>query len=202
MRRNYPHTKTDDELLLSIRLNDDQSAFSVLYDRYWDKSLAIAYNLTHDKSQAKDIVQDVFISFWKRRTTLEINNFSNYLATSIKFSFFMHIEKERRRRVIREEKLDLQDEAILDEQIEALFCADYLSNLLECLPEKCRLVVSYSRLHDMKNSEIAKKMNISEKTVEGHLTKGLKIIRAKFRLDLLHLTVLYAMYLHDTFLHQ
>ncbi|MBP1638903.1 MAG: polymerase sigma-70 factor [Bacteroidetes bacterium] len=202
MSRDYPYTKTDDELLLCVRLNDCESSFSVLYDRYWDKSLGIAYNLTHDKSQAKDIVQDVFISFWNRRNTLEINNFSNYLATSIKFSFFVHIEKERRRRIIREEKLDPQDEAILDEQIETLFCADYFSNLLESLPEKCRLVISYSRLDDMKISEIAEKMNISEKTVEGHLTKGLKIIRAKFRIDLLLLTILYAMYLHDTFSRQ
>ncbi len=202
MDREYLNTKTDDELLQSIRLEDNNDSFTVLYDRYWNKSLAIAYNLTHDKSLAKDIVQEVFISFWNRRKTLQINNFSNYLATSVKFSYFMHIEKERRRRIIREEKLDPQHEAALDEQIEALFCADYFSSLLESLPEKCRLVISYSRLDDMKNADIAEKMNISEKTVEGHLTKGLKIIRAKFRLDLLHLTVLYAMCLHDTFTHQ
>jgi|WetSurMetagenome_2_1015567.scaffolds.fasta_scaffold42798_2 RNA polymerase sigma-70 factor (family 1) len=198
MKRDYLNTKTDEELLQLIKLENDSDSFSELYNRYWDKSLAITYNLTHDKSLAEDLVQDLFISFWNRRTTIKINNFSSYLATAIKFSFYMHIEKEKRRRIIREEKLAPHDEAVLDEQIEALFCADYFSKLLEVLPEKCKLVVSYSRLEDMSNADIAKKMNISEKTVEGHLTKGLKIIRSKFRIDIFNLVILYAMYLHDT----
>ncbi len=198
MKRNYLNTKTDEELLQLIKSKNDRDSFSELYDRYWDKSLAIFYNLTHDKSLSEDLVQELFISFWNRRKTLEINIFSSYLATAIKFSFYMHIEKERRRRMIREEKLAPHDEAILDEQIETLFCADYFSKLLEALPEKCKLVVKYSRLDDMSNADIAKKMNISEKTVEGHLTKGLKIIRSKFRLDLFNLVILYATFLHDT----
>lgn len=202
MSKDSLNTKTDDELLQSIKLIDDQSSFAVLYDRYWNKSLAIAYNLTHDKSLAKDIVQELFISFWNRRETLEINNFSSYLATAIKFSFYMHIEKERRRRIIREDKLDPKDEAVVDEQIEALYFTDYFLSLIETLPEKCRLVVSYSRLDDMTNADIATKMNISEKTVEGHLTKGLKIIRSKFKHDLLDLTLLSAMCFFDNLTHQ
>ncbi|OXG05084.1 RNA polymerase sigma-70 factor (ECF subfamily) [Flavobacterium araucananum] len=181
MNKDHSNTVSDDVLLKHICLHDDHGSFTMLYDRYWNKALAIAYNLTKDKSVAKDIVQDVFISFWNRRTTLEINNFDSYLATSLKFSVFSHFEKERRRRIIREEKLEIKQEAILDEQIESMFTTDYFSNLLEHLPEKCKLVVQYSRIEDMKNAEIAKTMNISEKTVEGHLTKGLKIIRNKFR---------------------
>ncbi|GAA6765754.1 RNA polymerase sigma-70 factor [Flavobacterium sp. CGRL1] len=172
---------SDDVLLLHISLHDDHGSFTVLYDRYWNRSLAIAYNLTRDKSVSKDIVQDLFISFWNRRKTLEINNFESYLATALKFSVFSHFEKERRRRIIREQKIEIKEEAILDQQIEEMFYEDYFLNLTEQLPEKCRLVVHYSRLEDMKNAEIAKTMNISEKTVEGHLTKGLKIIRNKFR---------------------
>jgi RNA polymerase sigma-70 factor (family 1) len=191
MNKNSLHTKTDDELLHSIQLNDDHSSFSVLYDRYWDKSLAISYNLTRDKSQAKDIVQEVFISIWNRRKTLEIKNFSSYLATAIKFSFYMHIEKERRRRVILEDKLERKTEAEIDDQIEALYFTDYFLSLIETLPEKCKLVVSYSRLDDMSNADIAKKMNISEKTVEGHLTKGLKIIQRKFKGDIFSVNILF-----------
>lgn len=182
MNKDYPNKKTDAVLLEQIRLNDDHTSFTILYDRYWNKSLAIAYNLTKDKFIAKDLVQDLFVGFWNKRKTMQINNFESYIATAIKFSFYSHVEKERRRRVIREEKLETKEEAELDEQIETLFTSDYFSNLIETLPEKCKLVVSYSRIHDMKNADIAVMMNISEKTVEGHLTKGLKIIRNKFKL--------------------
>ncbi|MBP1618131.1 MAG: polymerase sigma-70 factor [Bacteroidetes bacterium] len=192
MNRDFRHEKTDDELLNAIRLNDEYSSFSAIYERYWDKSLAIAYNLTRDKSLAKDIVQDVFVSFWNRRKSLEINNFGNYIATAIKFSFYLHIDRERRRRVILEEKLERKAEAEADEQIEKLFYVDYFLSLIETLPEKCRLVVSYSKLHDMNNADIAQKMNISEKTVEGHLTKGLKIIQRKYKGDAFIINALYA----------
>ncbi|MCI9843588.1 RNA polymerase sigma-70 factor [Flavobacterium pectinovorum] len=181
MSKDHSNNGSDNELLKRISLYDDHASFTALYDRYWNKSLAIAYNLTKDKSISKDIVQDLFIGLWNRRKNLEVTNFDAYLATALKFSVYSHFEKERRRRVIREEKLEVKEEAILDDQIESMFLNDYLLNLMEHLPEKCRLVVGYSRIDEMKNAEIAKTMNISEKTVEGHLTKGLKIIRNKFR---------------------
>lgn len=181
MNKVIPDLISDELLLEQISSHDDHVSFTMLYDRYWNKSLAVAYNLTKDKSTSKDIVQEVFISFWNRRKSLEIKSFEAYLATSLKFSVFSHLDKERRRRIIREENLEIKKEAVPDDQIESLFTNDYFQNLMEHLPEKCRLVVQYSRINDMKNAEIAKQMNISEKTVEGHLTKGLKIIRNKFR---------------------
>jgi RNA polymerase sigma-70 factor (ECF subfamily) len=49
--------------------------------------------------------------------------------------------------------------------------------VVEQLPEKCRLVFSYKRDHHMTTPEIAHKMDISEKTVEFHLTKAIKTLR-------------------------
>ncbi|WPQ66181.1 RNA polymerase sigma-70 factor [Chitinophaga sancti] len=173
--------ESDEYLLDLIRLNNDHAAFSMLYERYWNKLLAISFNLTNDKSVSKEIVQEIFISLWNRRNSLEIKNLNNYLATAVKFSFFDFIEKERRRRVLASAKFGEREEAELDLGIEALFMKEYLTSLLTSLPEKCRLIVTYSRIHDMSNSAIAEKLNISEKTVEGHLTKGLKLLRSNFK---------------------
>lgn len=45
------------------------------------------------------------------------------------------------------------------------------------LSPKCRKVFEMSRSEGMKNSEIAENMGMSEKTVEGYITKSLKQIR-------------------------
>jgi RNA polymerase sigma-70 factor (ECF subfamily) len=45
------------------------------------------------------------------------------------------------------------------------------------LPEHCRVVFEMSRFEDLKNREIEEKLGISQKTVEAHLTKALKILR-------------------------
>ena len=45
------------------------------------------------------------------------------------------------------------------------------------LPEKCKEVFELSRNDNLSNKEIAEKLNISVKTVEGHITKALKRIK-------------------------
>jgi RNA polymerase sigma factor (sigma-70 family) len=49
------------------------------------------------------------------------------------------------------------------------------------LPEKCRLVFLYSRKEQYTNKEIAAAMQLSEKTVEAHLTKALKHLRVRLK---------------------
>jgi len=173
---------SDQELTLLLRQGNEH-AFTAIYNRYWNKLTAIAYNLLRDKSSAKEIVQDLFVSVWNRKEKLEINNLSGYLATAVRFSIFKQIERERRRREIESRELGMLDEAALDQEIEVKFLKEYLAGQTDFLPEKCRLVFNYSRMMDMSIPEIAEKMNISEKTVEGHLTKGLKLVRVNLQND-------------------
>lgn len=53
-----------------------------------------------------------------------------------------------------------------------------LENVLKEMPPKCREVFKMSKLQKMKYKEIAERLNISEKTVENHIGKAIKIIRA------------------------
>ena len=46
------------------------------------------------------------------------------------------------------------------------------------LPDKCKEVFNLSRTENLTNQEVAAQLNISEKTVEGHITNALKRIKA------------------------
>jgi RNA polymerase sigma-70 factor (ECF subfamily) len=48
---------------------------------------------------------------------------------------------------------------------------------LEKLPEKSRAVFEMSRFQELKYHEIAKVLELSLKTVEGHMTKALRHLR-------------------------
>jgi RNA polymerase sigma-70 factor (family 1) len=163
--------------LIDLLKSSDHFAFTEIYNRYWDKLVAISYNHTREKFAAKEIVQDLFVGIWNRRTHIEIHHLSGYLATAVKFAIFKQIERERRRREIENNKVIPITHTTLEQEIEFKFLQEYLHGEIEKLPEKCRLVFNYSRMQDMSIPEIAKEMNISEKTVEGHLTKGLKAIK-------------------------
>ena len=167
--------------LTDLLKSGDQLAFTEIYNRYWDKLVAVSYNLTREKSAAKEIVQDLFVGIWNRRDNIEIHNLAGYLATAVKFAVFKQVERERRRREIENYKLAQINHTTLEQEIEFKFLQEYLRGEMEKLPEKCRLVFNYSRIRDMSIPEIAKEMNISEKTVEGHLTKGLKIMKVNLK---------------------
>jgi RNA polymerase sigma-70 factor (family 1) len=171
---------SDLELIELLKVKD-QEAFAEIYSRYWNKLMAIAYNHTKDKSAAQEIVQELFIGLWNRRDQLEILNIGNYLATAIKFSIYKQIDKEKRRREVENNGTGFYNYSEDEEKIEAKFLQEYINGLVEQLPEKCRLVFNYSRVQGLSIPEIANEMNISEKTVEGHLTKGLKTIKSNLK---------------------
>ncbi|MCY4779621.1 RNA polymerase sigma-70 factor [Sphingobacterium sp. UT-1RO-CII-1] len=166
-----------DEQLLCLLQQGDEPAFTEIYTRYSRKLLAIAFNYARDPDLAEEIVQDIFLSLWERRLSLKIDSLEAYLATAVKFAIFRQIYTQKKRLELAKNHYKVQT-AILDEdKIYAKFLDEYIQGIAETLPEKCRLVFQYSRNMHLNNKEIAEKMNISEKTVESHMTKALKTIR-------------------------
>lgn len=58
----YRH-ETDESLFYQVSL-DDEKAFEEIYNRYWAKLYSQAFKRIKDTEAAREIVQDVFTSFW------------------------------------------------------------------------------------------------------------------------------------------
>jgi len=171
---------TDHDLKQLLKENDHR-AFTEIYARYWKKMLLVAWNHSNQSDEAKDIVADVFTSLWERRHKVDIDNIPAFLTTAIKFNIFKDYQKRQRRKALIEANYEF-DEAIDDEsKLDALFLKEYIDGIVEEMPEKCRLAFLYSRKAGLKNKEIADKINLSEKSVEGNITKALKIIRGELK---------------------
>jgi RNA polymerase sigma-70 factor (family 1) len=168
-----------DAELMDLLKSGDHDAFTALYNKYWDRLLAIAYNHTRDKSAAKEIVQNLFVGLWNRRESLKIDNVGNYLATATKFAVFKEYYRKQNRENSLVGKLTIEEEYHVEEKIAAKFLQEYINGIVETLPEKCRLVFKLSREEHKSHAEIAQELEISEKTVEMHITKALKTIRAE-----------------------
>jgi len=171
---------TDDHLASLLELGDE-SAFTEIYNRYWNKLLAIAYNHTKDKSAAQEIVQEVFLSLWNKRTEVEIKSINNYLATAIKFTVFKSYYRYNKRQESFRAKLNSPIYHLEEELIDAKFLQDYINGIVETLPQKCKMVFKLSREMGLTIPEIADAMEISTKTAEAHLTKALKVVRLNLK---------------------
>ena len=82
---------TEEGLLASIRM-DDEKAFKELFKKYWRKAHRMAYAKVRSKEIAEEIVQDIFTTLWDKRATLQINNFSSYLFTTVKNKSLNYIQ--------------------------------------------------------------------------------------------------------------
>jgi RNA polymerase sigma-70 factor (ECF subfamily) len=169
-------TLTDHDLLVFLKEGREE-AFAEIYRRHWEKLLAIGLHYTQSKELAEEVVHDVFLRLWLQRASVEINSLAPYLGTAVKFSVFKALMKERRRSQIRARLPQSEIVSNDDERIEARFLQEYFQGIIETLPEKCRIVFRYSREDSLSLAEIAARMNISQKTVESHMTKALKTLR-------------------------
>jgi RNA polymerase sigma-70 factor (ECF subfamily) len=170
---------TDQQLLDLIR-TDDRSAFTELYNRYWDKTYAVALHRLEDEHEAEEVVQEVFLSIWQRRATLQLTHtVATYLAVAVKYKVINHLAKQHRRQ-LQHDELTITSPVVADSTADWLHekeLRQLLEKTISQLPEKCRIVFLLSRDENKTYAEIAAELNISQKTVEAHMSKALRELR-------------------------
>jgi len=177
---------TDAELI--ARLQDgEHAAFTEIYRRFWDKIFVVAFHRLQHQSDAEEVVQDVFFSLWKRRATLEIKySLNTYLSAAVKYQVINKQSRGYANRHVDPSTIELQEQGVDSTQL--WFSERELKQQLELhieqLPEKCRLVFKMSREQFLSNAAIAKELGVSEKAVEAHITKALKVLKGKLYIGL------------------
>ena len=58
-------------------------------------------------------------------------------------------------------------------------CIRDRNDVIDRLPEKCRLVFILNRFEELSYKEVAERLGISVKTVENQMSKALRILRAE-----------------------
>jgi RNA polymerase sigma-70 factor (family 1) len=168
------------ELLLKIA-DGDQRAFGMLFEEHQQLIFNIALKLTRSRSRSKEVVQDVFLKIWNKRTELlEIDNFGafiNRVARNKSIDALRVIAREALRTVeLQEAHLetgDTQTEKTLEFQETTALIKEALASLT---PQQRR---AYQLCHEMglKYEEAATEMGISPGTVQTHMKLALRNIR-------------------------
>lgn len=176
-----PYKQLSDNDLLYLMSKDREQAFNELFNRYWDKLLQKAIQKIDDVMEAENIVQDVFVSLWRRRKELKItNSFSHYLLVSVKYRIIKVLNRQRVRRVYFEEgcsSIDLLDDSTR-QYLDFVELQERLEQLVGNLPEKARLIYRMNKEEGMSYREIASELDITEKAVDAHLGRVKKALRS------------------------
>ena len=174
-----------DETLLDLVAGGDKEAFTMLYRRYWQPLFASAARALRSKTDAADLVQDIFLSIWNRRHELNITgSLAAYLQTSVKYSVIKYIEKNITRRdylVLITEMLVSYQPPDVESQLQIKELQNVIQSAVEQMPNKMREVYQLSRQHHLSHKEIADRLSISDETVKKHIQHALQIIKTAMK---------------------
>jgi RNA polymerase sigma-70 factor (ECF subfamily) len=171
-----------------LRLRDgDKNAYEKIYNTLYPRLFYFIREYIADEEIVRNILQDTFLSLWEKRTFLsEEINLGAWLYTVTKNKALKHIRHQAyvnqfSRDKIQKFNIDMLNTFALEQLETSLLSLHEIENLIEKtlnnLPLQYREVFKMSRYGNNKNREIAEKLNISEKTVEAHITKTLKLLR-------------------------
>ncbi|MGJ1434615.1 RNA polymerase sigma factor [Sphingobacterium siyangense] len=155
---------------------------AVLYEEYWESLFKQMMRILLDEDEAADVVQQTFLDLLEMKEKIpEIKSVKSFLFIMGRNLAF----KKLRRRLVSDNYRDFyanqykEASSLIEEWIVFKELDDLIEKEIDKLPHKMKEIFILSRHAEMSYSEIAKKLNISDKTVKKQISNALKLIRLK-----------------------
>ena len=182
------YDKISDKELSALLVTGDEKAFRIVFDRHYQQLLHFSVSYTGDIYAAENIVQESFVMLWENRHELEADsNLHAFMIKVVKLKTWNHVEKQRKHAAVEKNlyddlvrELDLKLYTLDSINTSALYISEIehiIRDSLQTLPEQTQTIFKLSRQEFFSNKEIAEQMGLSDKSVEYHISKALKLLR-------------------------
>jgi len=187
----------DYELVKSLK-RGDLFAFDKLFSKYSKKLYYFAKGYLGSKEDAEGLVQEVFLMVWNKRKELKEHlSFNAFLYTVTYNAIRKYFRKKAREKKYLDRFLVDYDgkynKTVTDIEYNNLL--ELANEAIEKLPEKRKLIFQLSRHKGLSNIEIAKRLDISKKTVENQIYSALKFLREQFGKETLFTLLFYYLFI-------
>lgn len=182
---------TDEQLLKRLAENDEP-AFAEIYRRYSGELFITAYNFLKQRVGAEDAVQEIFLSLWKRRKTLDIQLLEGYLKQSVRYYMLRAYKQGKRKADFYSRLSDITQALVAEDSSVYHDLQDILEKVVGHLPADQQIIFRLNRIQGFTYHEIATQLNISIKTVEKKMSRSLKYLRVNMSEGILALVLLCA----------
>ncbi|MDR1666357.1 MAG: RNA polymerase sigma-70 factor [Bacteroidales bacterium] len=183
-------------MLKPILPDIDLSSFESIYNAYFPVLYNYVVTIVKDRTEAEDIVSDVFLKLWEEKDNIAIR--TSVKAYLFKSSYNQSINVLKRKKVHERYENYFQHLALLAEadpdyplsQLIEKELTGILTKTIEKLPQQCRVIFNMSRNDGLTHEEIAQQLGVSVNTVHMQIRRALKKLRVELR-DFLPLLLLY-----------
>ncbi|MBJ9976776.1 RNA polymerase sigma factor [Pseudomonas sp. S75] len=133
-----------------------------------------------DPQLAADLVQESFLRLAEQQRQEALDNPPGYLYRTAHNLMIDHLRQQQRRKtdLVPHEALEgiVEERPGLDEQVAREQHLARLQAIVETLPERTRLVFRLNRLEGLTHAEVARRLGISDSSVQKHLAKALAYV--------------------------
>jgi RNA polymerase sigma-70 factor (family 1) len=175
MKKNDSYSPNDDLSALAGEEKAAIVAFKKLYDQYYPGLFIATKKFLKSADMAEDVVQEVFLAIWDRRTKLtHISQFDLYLYRIAKNKVSELVIEQLKSNVARQEyvaQVKVPDDGEYKE-----LRLQQIEKLVEAMPKKRKEIFTLAKLEGFRYEAIAKRLNISLGVVQHTVTKALKFI--------------------------
>lgn len=169
-----------------------QEDFEKLFKEYFPSLMAFSRKILGDEDNAREVVQQVFIKLWERRTEIDLStSLKSYLFTAVNNRSLNFIRD--RKKFSGEEIPEHLRQWDVSAELESMELEELIRRAIASLPDKCRRIFEMNRFEGSTYGTIAARLGISVKTVENQMSKALRILREQLS-DYL-MIVLFLLYL-------
>ncbi len=173
--------KYDSAFIQKLKKGNKKS-FEGLFLNTYESLCDYSASITNSKEDAEGIVQDIFASLWTNRHSLDISvNIKAYLFKSAKNRALDIIQHKEIRKKYQDHLTSMYQTSLNNESVSASHIIRRVTEEVEKLPEKCKVVYLLHRRDGLTYSEIAVVLEISKKAVEARMTKALKTLRERLQ---------------------
>lgn len=178
------HALSDREFFIRRTFETDAAkGYELLFRTYYVPLCSHAARFVYNKEVAEDLVTEIFLNFWKKGVHTAVDSsYRAYLFTAVRNKCFTYLRWEFDK--IRQEELDdelLSDTPTPDHVMEMDELYMQVEKVIQALPPQCQKVFVLSRFEGKSYQEIADRLDVSIKAVEGHISKALTVLRRSLK---------------------
>ncbi|GHV10910.1 DNA-directed RNA polymerase sigma-70 factor [Bacteroidia bacterium] len=173
-------SSTSDRNFAEAMHDGSKQAFEAIYRKYHRMLYSIAFRYLSSAEGAEDATADVFVHFWEiRREVVIETSLRNFLYTLMKNHILNQLRGSKPVFLTMEsaEIYQKEEEETLEELLEKKEMRNRLYKAINSLPEQKRKICLLKMEENLKNEEIAQRMNISLNTVKTHYLIALRMLR-------------------------
>ena len=172
----------DEVLFRKVLRHKPHAAVNILFKVFYNDLCRAAETITRDSDDARDVVQETFSWLLEHHHKLEscepggIRNYVKSIVRNHAMRTFRRVKTERQVKALLEFLTAVEHHTVETQLIEA-DTRDLLRELIGRLPQRERQCLEMKLDENLKNTEIAARLNVGLKAVERSVTSAYRRLR-------------------------